>query len=412
MLQRFDGQRIPEWPLGLTINTAIALLSTMSRTAFVMPVSESVSQLKWLWYQKERPLADFQTFDDASRGPWGSLKLLVSMRKKAWFLGLLPAVVLTTGILTSTLTQSVVTYSTRYEPMSGVSKATVLRAMEYITITQNLGWAQSYAGKVAREIHTGLNYPPESFFELNPPTCATSECRWPLFDTLEVCTKTWNVTRHLNHTFGNSGPQDASLPNGVRVTTANTTWIPADNALLWLVSGYDPISWDTNSSALNEVVLKNFFIIFSAQYARPTAIEVLFHFCVNKYNVSISENIVSRKLVNTSIDTEEVEVEIDENISINATAILSPDRYRVRYPFSSEGLYLIQYALSVVMNGSDHDECWSGAGAVPYRLQRIIQDAVLNGQGENPIMEVVANVSRNIAASLSHGFIVDIQKRE
>jgi len=40
------------------------------------PVAECISQLKWNWFEKERPLADFETFDKASRGVLGSIYLL------------------------------------------------------------------------------------------------------------------------------------------------------------------------------------------------------------------------------------------------------------------------------------------------------------------------------------------------
>jgi len=43
----------------------------------MIPIGAAIGQLKWIWFaQKERPLADFQTFDEASRGPIGSLKLI------------------------------------------------------------------------------------------------------------------------------------------------------------------------------------------------------------------------------------------------------------------------------------------------------------------------------------------------
>jgi hypothetical protein len=77
VLHRFNNKTLPVWPLGLTLNTLIAFLATISRCTFIIPATESVSQFKWLWFQKPRPLRDFQTFDEASRGPWGSLKLLV-----------------------------------------------------------------------------------------------------------------------------------------------------------------------------------------------------------------------------------------------------------------------------------------------------------------------------------------------
>jgi hypothetical protein len=54
------------------------------RGAIVLVTAEVVSQLKWTWFQKRtRPLKDMVTFDEASRGPWGSIKILVQF--KGWY---------------------------------------------------------------------------------------------------------------------------------------------------------------------------------------------------------------------------------------------------------------------------------------------------------------------------------------
>lgn len=82
VLSYFDEKPLPAWPLGLTLNTVIALLATLARTAFIVPVSEGLSQLKWLWYRSNRPLKHFQDFDAASRGLWGSVQL--SKTTKGW----------------------------------------------------------------------------------------------------------------------------------------------------------------------------------------------------------------------------------------------------------------------------------------------------------------------------------------
>lgn len=80
VLQYYDNKPLPNWPLGLTLNTVVAFISTFCRTSFVVPVVQSLSQYKWNWYKSPRPLKDFKIFDEASRGPWGSLKLLFATR--------------------------------------------------------------------------------------------------------------------------------------------------------------------------------------------------------------------------------------------------------------------------------------------------------------------------------------------
>ena len=63
--------------VNITLNTLVSILSSLGKAALLHSVAECVSQLKWMWYLKyDRPLADLDIFDRASRGPWGGLKLL------------------------------------------------------------------------------------------------------------------------------------------------------------------------------------------------------------------------------------------------------------------------------------------------------------------------------------------------
>jgi hypothetical protein len=77
ILVAFDHKPLPQWPHSITLNTIIAIFSQISATALSIPLSECISQLKWLWFtRRNRPLYDFDTFDKASRGPWSSLVLI------------------------------------------------------------------------------------------------------------------------------------------------------------------------------------------------------------------------------------------------------------------------------------------------------------------------------------------------
>lgn len=59
VLSRFDNQALPEWPLGLTLNTVAALLATICRSMIVIPITEGISQLKWNWFvTSEQALQD------------------------------------------------------------------------------------------------------------------------------------------------------------------------------------------------------------------------------------------------------------------------------------------------------------------------------------------------------------------
>lgn len=64
---------------GLNLNTIVSILAITIRAALIYPVAESISQLKCVWFNDSgRKLEDFESYDEASRGPWGSFKMLFS----------------------------------------------------------------------------------------------------------------------------------------------------------------------------------------------------------------------------------------------------------------------------------------------------------------------------------------------
>lgn len=81
LLARYNGRPLPAWPLGISLNALVAFLTTLCRAGFVVPVLQGLAQLKWNWFARaERPMGDFQVYEDAQRDPLGSLRLLFSGR--------------------------------------------------------------------------------------------------------------------------------------------------------------------------------------------------------------------------------------------------------------------------------------------------------------------------------------------
>lgn len=81
VLARFNGQALPEWPYYITLNALIALLATITTASMSVSVNNGLSQLKWIRFKgSPAPLADMEVFDEASRGTWGALGLLASVR--------------------------------------------------------------------------------------------------------------------------------------------------------------------------------------------------------------------------------------------------------------------------------------------------------------------------------------------
>lgn len=74
----FDSQPVFDGPL-VTLNAIISTLSTASRVSLLAMFASTISQWNWLLFSgKNRRLLDFEHLAEASRGPLGSLKVLLN----------------------------------------------------------------------------------------------------------------------------------------------------------------------------------------------------------------------------------------------------------------------------------------------------------------------------------------------
>ncbi|KAK3936861.1 hypothetical protein QBC46DRAFT_394072 [Diplogelasinospora grovesii] len=200
VLRMFDGQHPPRWLGGLSLNTLLALLTSLAQIAYLVPVTEGLGQLRWLWFLRQpRSLADFDAIGNASRGPYGSLKLAFAF--KGGLLGMLGAGIMIAGLLTSPVTQQAIAYETRTGPGSG--NATVSRITAF---SRNTGTSFAFDStdivNAKRAIMAGAYSQPNSAVTgdlggQGTVSCSTADCEWPVFQSLGICTKVTNVTGHL-----------------------------------------------------------------------------------------------------------------------------------------------------------------------------------------------------------------------
>ncbi|KAK8054402.1 hypothetical protein PG996_013703 [Apiospora saccharicola] len=221
VLALYDTKPAPRWPLGITINSLVALLTSLSRLAFMVPLVQGMSQLKWVWFSsKPRPLADFQLYDEASRGPWGGVKILFKLKG---FLGSLAALITLSGILTSTLTQQALQFQTTLA-VSRNQTAQVQRCSNFdLYDGQGIKIGTGDQIHLKQAIFNGAFTAPNETIAPIAPDCPSAECKWPIYHSLSVCTEVVNLTAQGNTT----------LLAGLRNQTA-TTLTAAMNATLAL----------------------------------------------------------------------------------------------------------------------------------------------------------------------------------
>lgn len=248
--------------------TLVNILGKVASAALIVPVSEAVGQLKWNWFHDSQTLWDFEIFDKASRGPWGATLLL--FRTKGRSLAGLGALLIVLLLAIDTFFQQVVSFPDqwtlhdtpgeiprllRYDPMFQMD---FWRGFEVNMYDLNLKPIihQYFYGNGTQPVAFGNGTRPEV-----PLSCPTSNCTWPVYETLAFCSKCTDVSDHLNSTFTcmNStidwsadwpGPLDeVPYPTG----TVCGHWLNATSEHPILLSGYrvnDTESDSTNGETL------------------------------------------------------------------------------------------------------------------------------------------------------------------
>lgn len=80
VLASLDQKPYESWRVArvdITPNAIVSIFATFNKASLLLPIAEIMVQLKWLYFQaRMQKVSDLQLFDDASRGPLGSMRLL------------------------------------------------------------------------------------------------------------------------------------------------------------------------------------------------------------------------------------------------------------------------------------------------------------------------------------------------
>ncbi|PPJ50404.1 hypothetical protein CBER1_06978 [Cercospora berteroae] len=188
ILFAYSGEPLSAWKAELRPNTIVAVLSTLSKSAMLMVVAQCIGQLKWLYFaQRPHPLQHIEIFDDASRGPLGSAKLLVHVNWTA-LLASLGAIITLLSLAMDPFVQQVISYdavtfndttaqtflSTARAYDTGLSYATSGTIDSDGSASSSIGFFGERDPNIAGAIYKGV------FGDMYQSTvdCASGNCTW------------------------------------------------------------------------------------------------------------------------------------------------------------------------------------------------------------------------------------------
>ncbi|KAH6974956.1 hypothetical protein BKA56DRAFT_553352 [Ilyonectria sp. MPI-CAGE-AT-0026] len=239
LLFRFNNCLLTEWNESkVSINTVISILAGISRSSLALAISACLAQYKWNWFNKfEQPLVDFDRFDAASRGPYGSCRLMKTIvRRPHWIaLGAFATIFL---IGYEPFVQALISLEDGLYLTSGngradqapsgnatIRRSSMLDAGAYMKTEvvarpktsffynatngdPKIFWRYPLGGFLRVEF--GMRAPIWSgLSEIASPsnlwpvfTCASGNCSWDPFSSLAICSRCEDISGHLQNKSG------------------------------------------------------------------------------------------------------------------------------------------------------------------------------------------------------------------
>ncbi|KAH8645716.1 hypothetical protein BX600DRAFT_477876 [Xylariales sp. PMI_506] len=203
LLKFYDGQVQPELPGHVTLNVLLQFLVTISQFLFFTPIISGLGQHKWIWFSSgARPISNFQAFEEACRGGFGTIKLLVGLGRGQLLEGLLirfAALLVISSFITSPITQQVLTYQVMQRPSSnGTALAqhtiALLPSSADDSAIRNYDTQQS----TQKALLDGAFFDVGKNISYLAPSCSTADCSWEPYGTIGICVDTINATGKYN----------------------------------------------------------------------------------------------------------------------------------------------------------------------------------------------------------------------
>ncbi|KAK8053984.1 hypothetical protein PG996_013285 [Apiospora saccharicola] len=187
ILMTFNNNRVPDLPNAVNLNAIVSTLSIVSSSLMMYAVSAAIGQVKWNWFRAQRqPLHHLELLNEASRGPLGSLGILLAGTVRS--LATLGALVTLLNLGVAPFVQQVIDLSSKPSAPSPAADARI----PTMTLPSFYFNATSQAWREVSIASNGALWNDASVYK-RQAQCPTGNCTWPLVETLEWCVKAEKV---------------------------------------------------------------------------------------------------------------------------------------------------------------------------------------------------------------------------
>ncbi|OAR03013.1 hypothetical protein LLEC1_06069 [Akanthomyces lecanii] len=225
ILDVYEDRQLDDWTPKVSINAVISVLSAVFKGSLAMPVTEGISQLKWLAFaQQPQTLSKLDIYDRASRGAWGSAMMLLGQFKSESraYLASFGAALAIIALATDPFAQAAMSlYSCK---QNGTEIASIPRANRFTVFTgfqyDRTRSTGDFNFGMQLATYRGFIEPPANSSASVSVSCTTGNCTFPAdggatFTSLTMCSRAWDITDRIQpiHTADNQTDFSLGLDN-------------------------------------------------------------------------------------------------------------------------------------------------------------------------------------------------------
>lgn len=255
-----------------------------------MGSTTAISQLKWSWYRNAHPLNDIAKFDHASRGVWGSFRLIRSLHVRN--LGSLGAAITILAIASDPFIQQIINYHHCQQKSVGEA-ASIVRTNNYTMDGDSLSMmAAIYQGAYR-------------FFSNVEASCGTGNCTFPEYRTLGVCNACEDITSSLKKVPNGESVEESVqvgwdwvLPSGFSIPGWYSSSMSMKTGNLNSTWKYDD-SWNTTSIAITEILSPKYQGVDRG--TKVLAVRCSLSPCVRTYRANVTQGVFVEEHVDSCL---------------------------------------------------------------------------------------------------------------
>lgn len=179
----------------MTPTALVSFLGSVCKSSCLLVLTAAISQLKWIHFSlKPQMIIDMETFDAASRGPWGAFMLAVS-KHRTTLLATGASLIMITSLLIDPFLQLVFQFPIRLTQVRTNSPNIQTSQVYDPTGLPPRVNSKSYgATKVDAAMQAAILSPIWGTTGAPSMPCSFERCEWPTITTLGVCGTCVNLT--------------------------------------------------------------------------------------------------------------------------------------------------------------------------------------------------------------------------